>query len=410
LNSTHSPIAIFFLIFAILVILYLPNDAFALTFTTTTADGLDGTIREINNNNICANTSSLSFFASLVNNLVQADNTGSSTGDCWRAVSEFDISNLPSGSRINSVNFTYEQTLTLNMGATSCDWISLDVQPSTSSASDVWNSISDGGTGTIMLNANTDCRTDETDKLIELGTIGVTELQDHLDNQLTWFGIGVKQNSEVVDATVNRFAIIDSGQSPTPVPTLTVDYDPPVMITPQLFENDGTTIITAGKAFAENSTATWVSGSGLSLGNVLTLNSTGEADFQGHIRNALNNFTFIETTDNFIVNKTLNYNATNSNSTFSVNSLIFRIDCASTGVGDDVIIKTNDTDGHVITSFSTPSCDANDLITWEIDWIGMERSGDTTTYTSSVIAEIINLSIFGTNAKKFNIRRFNTNH
>ncbi len=375
-------IHLFIGIFAILVILYLPNDAFAETFTITTDDnGLDGSIRESNNNNSCTNAGSFDFFVSLVNNLVRTDANPSPDGDCWRAVQEFDISDIPSGSTINSVNFTYQQVLTDNMGATSCDWVSLDVQPSLGDTSAIWDSISDGGTGTVMLNANIDCRTDESNKLIELGAIGITELQDHINNQLNWFAIGVKQNDETINGSQERFALLDGGQSPTPVPTLTVDYTPPLVVSSRTIESDDITVKTDAKIAQVNSTTS----------RTITVNSTGFADFSG--LSGLQNFTGIETVDNIIFNFTINYNAsnpTNPNSPFNMTHTdnVYEVSCPNNGPANDVRIKINYTDAHMIDATTTPTCNTGNEITWNVDYTS--HGGASGNQEAKMIARIRN--------------------
>ncbi len=109
------------------------------------------------------------------------------------------------------------------------------------------------------------------------------------------------------------------------------------------------------------------------------------------------NFTFIDD-DNFILNKTFNISAPagNDTSTFTINALVFDVDCPVNGLGTDIRIKVNYTDDKDITEFpSTPVCDSTEQVSWSTRW-----EGSAVNDTSTMIADFIS-TIFRANAEQF---------
>jgi len=109
------------------------------------------------------------------------------------------------------------------------------------------------------------------------------------------------------------------------------------------------------------------------------------------------NFTFFDD-DNFILNKTFNFPAPagNDTSTFTINALVFDVDCPDNGVGTDIRIKVNYTTAKDITEFpSVPVCDSTDQVSWTTRW-----QGEAVNDTSTMIADFIS-TVFRANAKQF---------
>ena len=109
------------------------------------------------------------------------------------------------------------------------------------------------------------------------------------------------------------------------------------------------------------------------------------------------NFTFFDD-DDFILNKTFNFPAPAGNDTsiFTINALVFDVDCPDNGVGTDIRIKVNYTTVKDITEFpSIPVCDSTDQVSWTTRW-----QGDAVNDTSTMIADFIS-TVFKANAKQF---------
>jgi len=109
------------------------------------------------------------------------------------------------------------------------------------------------------------------------------------------------------------------------------------------------------------------------------------------------NFTFFDD-DNYILNKTFNFPspAGNDTSEFTINALVFDVDCPDNGAGTDIRIKVNYTDAKDITEFpSTPVCDSTDQVSWSTRW-----QGDAVNDTSTMIADFIS-TVFKANAEQF---------
>lgn len=128
-------------------------------------------------------------------------------------------------------------------------------------------------------------------------------------------------------------------------------------------------------------------------------NGSGQATFTA-LKN-YQNFTVTETTDSFVVNKTLNFNATSTTNphTLTINSSIFDVDCSQTGSSADVRLKINETDGHHITSYTTPTCNSSNVIHWNATFTADGNSGST--FNSTIIASILNTTAYGKDATQF---------
>jgi hypothetical protein len=109
------------------------------------------------------------------------------------------------------------------------------------------------------------------------------------------------------------------------------------------------------------------------------------------------NFTFFDD-DTYILNKTFNFPAPAGNLTseFTINALVFDVDCPANGAGTDIRIKVNYTDAKDITAFpSVPVCDSTDQVSWSTQW-----QGSAVNDTSTMIADFIS-TVFKTNAEQF---------
>lgn len=119
----------------------------------------------------------------------------------------------------------------------------------------------------------------------------------------------------------------------------------------------------------------------------------------------LNNFTAWNSLINFIVGKSYNYNTTTTHS-LNMSTNDYDVDCPSTGTGIDVEVWTNGTNGHKITTFTTPTCFANNTIKWSTKFTA--NGNDANSYNTVVYVRAVNAT-FGTVAPlKFNNTKVTT--
>lgn len=129
---------------------------------------------------------------------------------------------------------------------------------------------------------------------------------------------------------------------------------------------------------------------------VKQLNSQSNAVFD-NIPVGNYNYTFIDL-DSFVLNKTFNFPFPSANLTsmFTINALVFDVDCPSNGGGTDVRIKLNYTNTQDIKSFpATPVCDNSDKVSWSTTW-----TGDPSSDFSKMVADFIS-PLFRANADNF---------
>lgn len=157
----------------------------------------------------------------------------------------------------------------------------------------------------------------------------------------------------------------------------------------RIFEGDKSTAITSGSLLNKNST--------ISTPKVNSINSTGLATLFGIYGNQ--NLTQIDS-DNYVGNKTYNFNPSQI---FQINSQIYRVSCPHNGVGNDVIIKINNTNFHRISSHTTPTCASGSTmnVTWTATFTADGNASSHTNQTSTLLAEIINTTAFGKQPIRF---------
>lgn len=165
-----------------------------------------------------------------------------------------------------------------------------------------------------------------------------------------------------------------------------LSYTLPTIYTLQnLHKDKSNNTITTGRMILSNSTYSTTS----------QVNASGYSTFTG--LGGSYNLTAIYD-NNIIANKTLNISMSSS-TTNTVTLNIFPVDCSSSGTGIDLIVLVNDTDGHYITTFTTPSCSASNVVTFNIRETALGRSG--ASFTSFAKFLIQNTTAFGKNATSF---------
>ncbi|MFB5597698.1 MAG: hypothetical protein ACE5RJ_01600, partial [Nitrosopumilaceae archaeon] len=189
----------------------LPNETLIIdpTFGNFDATAIYRSITDAQTGTSCATATSIDS-----SNLNVVTLSGSATNSVCRVFSaEFNISNLPTTADITDVDFIYDITSVSN--PINCDFWSMEGQPSTLTASQMWDDVLDG---TEYVDNDATCTTTGS-KTVDLGTNGDAELQQRLDASDNWFAIGFRFDNMVRDAPFHQ--IIASAE------TLTVTYNIP---------------------------------------------------------------------------------------------------------------------------------------------------------------------------------------
>jgi len=186
---------------------------------TTTASNVRA-IEDKDNNNVCDASGSYYDYAN-ASYMTRMRSTPQSE-DCQYTGFEFDISSVPNGSTVTDSKFKFEITSSNN--ARNCDFIGMDVRPSTASADSFFKSIHEATmTGTEMVSSDPVCKTTGTNKVVDLTSTGDTYFTNQLASN-SWAGIGVRYDDVSMSSTVRYTGHSNTG---TPNPTLELTYTSP---------------------------------------------------------------------------------------------------------------------------------------------------------------------------------------
>ena len=295
---------------------------------------------------------------------------------CATLVYKWDISSIPTTVAIISANFQYDINAVQN--PRQCDYWSIEKDPAISSAQTVFQ---DSFNGTNFVSSDNGCQTTGTDKILNLGGLGSPVTSNIISSlSVGWWGLG--QTFTTPDTQGGAGVIIRS----EPLnPRLQITYSVSTL-TISTFYNNGT-IMNTMNVIDTNS----------SKSQTKTVDSSGKVTFTG--LSDLQNYTYKETQDNFVVNKTLNFIGTSTS--MNAKTYIFDVDCNINGAGNDLELKLNDTDGHHITSFTTPSCASNANVSGSVTWTA--NGNNVNSFSSKMLSKILNTITFGANAKTFQI-------
>lgn len=149
----------------------------------------------------------------------------------------------------------------------------------------------------------------------------------------------------------------------------------------------------------DNSTtvAGTISNINASSSGTYNLSTGGAYNFTGLVMGKLQNFTLKDSASMFVTNKTLNINA--SRLSLHVADSDFIVNCPYNGL-NDLELFTNDTDGHHITAFSSPTCYSNNTVKWHVYYTANGRSS--ASYNSTVRIQVLN-NTYTQNPTKFTV-------
>lgn len=197
----------------------LPNQKLIVDPTFSSSNPtVDGFAREQSGNDICDDSDNYSDTDIDITIQFGAVDTGAGA-DCLRAYVEWNISSIPDSATITNSSIKFEVTA-VAAGTITSEIRHMDIQPSTTDASNRWL---DMGNGTVYVTNSAAFETTGTNKEIDLGTTADTDIQNRLTND--WFALGFKGQDETVDATDNHVELASENDgSPEPAPTLEITY------------------------------------------------------------------------------------------------------------------------------------------------------------------------------------------
>ena len=292
--------------------------------------------------------------------------------DGARFYSEFDITSIPDGSTVTDTVFKWEAgspTGTPN----NCDYVEMNTKPSTATALQKWDDVGDG---TVFVSSDTTCNTSGINKSLDLGTSADSDVMAQLISN--WFAIGGKSSTEgVLDASWHVVRFNSEEAISTPDPTLEITYTSSTNVTFDVNNFNGTAV-TTGSVTQLNATTS----------RTISLNSTGFAGIFTNL-SGNQNATYKDT-DNMITNKTINFTPASTIITTLNN---YATSCSVTGSSNDLNSKINNTNGHRISAYTTPSCNTSSVLSWNSTFTADGKSGES--FTSRLISYIQNFTAYG---------------
>ena len=330
---------------------------------------VDGNIFDSGNNGACdtANTHLTTDAVIVTERASVSDNS-----DCSLSYVEWSTSSIPDSAIISDVLFKFEVS-TYSAGSADVK-IMADGQPSVRTGQQIMNDVLDSGTyanNSILFNST------GTNKSLDLGSTADTNVQSLLPSN--YFAIGLEDGLDpfAQDEAGHVIQVVSEEGVGTPDPTLEITYSANTNVTFDVNNANGTSV-TTGSVTQSNATNT----------RTISLNSTGFAGIFTSLTGNQN--ATYKDTDDMITNKTINLTPA-STITMTLNN--YATSCSVTGSSNDLNSKINNTNGHRISAYTTPSCNTSSVISWNSTFTADGKSG--TTFTSKLIANIQNFTAYG---------------
>ena len=200
----------------------LPNETLILDPTYSSTTPTDGTVLDDGDDDVCNNASTISKDATAITlNIYSLD--GGQIADCNRPYLDYDISSIPSTATVTDVDFKYHVSYDDNLQ--NCDIISMGTTRASDTALNIFNAIT---SGTVILDNNSFCDGVSTNKSIDLGSVGDSEVQTRVSASSGFFTFGMKlQNEDALPGATTYIEIKSTEGSGTPPPTLEITYTVP---------------------------------------------------------------------------------------------------------------------------------------------------------------------------------------
>ncbi len=328
---------------------------------------------------------------------VEVEASNDAGGFCLRGLPIWDTYQIPNEALVDSIELNH--TLKVNTlrfddfteNARVCDVNKIDTNIFTASRQQAWD---DAGDGTNFINDSTICTTDSATGTT-LPQSMIDDLQEDLDANQDWWGFGMKYDDETrtgggID---HRTFFLKTGFQ------LRVNYSNPIHeVNVNVTEATGASVLDANVII--------VNASGNTSTQTIDNDANGWSNFTGQAR--LINITAIEKLDNIVVNFTFNKDVTaDGNLTMRAEAdNIFTVDCPNNGVGNDITLKINFTDGHHITGMSTPTCNTLNTMTWNVNYTA--HGGQSANLTSEVVVRILDDDDYGSTPDSFKVNSVET--
>ena len=159
--------------------------------------------------------------------------TTTNNNACYMAGTQFPLANIPSDAIITDVSMKFNINSSPANPPT-CDFVHMatnngDIRASSVSATDIYNEIT--STGTTLARDDSSCSGEVGDaQSVNLGTNGIVQLQNSLDNNHTYFAVGQKPSNDTRTANnlegsyINQILLVSYTEPPTAT-TLTATYN-----------------------------------------------------------------------------------------------------------------------------------------------------------------------------------------
>jgi len=159
--------------------------------------------------------------------------TTTNNNACYMGGTQFPLANIPSDAIITDVSMKFNINSSPANPPT-CDFVHMatnngDIRASSVSATDIYNEIT--STGTTLARDDSSCSGEVGDaQSVNLGTNGIVQLQNSLDNNHTYFAVGQKVSNDTRTANnlegsyINQTLLVSYTEPPT-APTLTATYN-----------------------------------------------------------------------------------------------------------------------------------------------------------------------------------------
>jgi len=192
-------------------------------------------------------------------------NLDATTPTCDLIAWEFPVENIPDNADVIQVNLDFD--VTAGSSPLACDFMPMDLNPSTANALDLWNDIING---TDYVSGNTDCQTIANGYSVTLGATANNDLESALTGDDT-FSVGAKfdqaYNTGIRDATSRKMDFDNVGitvtynLSPDPPKRLTggisTSYPFPLSYSWLEPENNGATITSYSAQWYNSTSSAW---------------------------------------------------------------------------------------------------------------------------------------------------------
>ena len=212
---------------------------------------------------------------------------------CYMGGTQFPLANIPSDAIITNVTMKFNVN-SQPVQPPTCDFVHMatnngDIRASSVTATDIYNEIT--STGTVLAKDDSSCSGAVGDaQSVNLGTNGIVQLQNSLDNNHTYFAVGQKASNDYrtsynIEASYINQTLLVSYTEPPTAPTLTATYNngnadlswtavndgaPNKIISPVAKQyTAGTTLLNEGLGgYGIRAPAIWNSGMNDDLGNL----------------------------------------------------------------------------------------------------------------------------------------------